>query len=67
MAEGDSGVKADQEKDVVALEEIRDTLGRFVLRAGYGGERIVITYHGERRAALVGMKDLERLLALDAA
>ena len=30
-------------------------------RAAYGGERIVLLSHGERKAAIVGVEDLERL------
>lgn len=68
MAEQQDGVKQNRAADeVVSVEAARDTLGRFVLRAGYGDERVVITYHGEERAALIGLRDLERLRALDAA
>lgn len=68
MAEQESPVKeAKQADEVVSVEAARDTLGRFVLRAGFGNERVIITYHGEERAALVGLKDLARLRALDAA
>jgi prevent-host-death family protein len=69
MADSKESVKDEtsQPHAVVSVEEARETLGRFVLRAGYGNERVIITYHGEERAALVGMKDLERLRALDAA
>jgi prevent-host-death family protein len=68
MADNQNAVKEESNGDaVVSVEVARDTLGRFVLRAGFGNERVVITYHGEERAALIGMKDLERLRALDAA
>lgn len=65
MAEQDSERK--EEPRVYSTDEARDNLGPLVLRAGFGGERIRISYHGELRAALVGIRDLERLEALDAA
>jgi prevent-host-death family protein len=70
MAEAADGIKAAvrfTNDEVVSVETARDTLGRFVLRAGFGNERVIITYHGEERAALIGLKDLERLRSLDAA
>lgn len=69
MAERGNEVKETEGEadEVVSVEAARDTLGRFVLRAGFGNERVVITYHGEERAALIGIRDLQRLRALDAA
>lgn len=66
MAEQDTGRKSN-ESAPLSTDEARDTLGPLILRAGFGNERIPLTYHGELRAALVGLKDLERLRALDAA
>ncbi len=65
MAAQDGGGKEDS--IWYSTDEARDTLGPLVLRAGYGNERIRISYHGEPMAALIGLKDLERLEALDAA
>jgi prevent-host-death family protein len=60
---------AEQEETARAYstDEARDNLGPLILRAGFGNERIPITYHGELRAAIVGLRDLERLQSLDAA
>lgn len=63
-------VQADGHKDSqepISTDEARDNLGPLILRAGFGNERIPITYHGELRAYLVGPKDVERLRSLDAA
>lgn len=52
--------------DGVGIRRAREILGDLVSRAGYGNERIVIVRHGKQAAALIGVKDLERLRALDA-
>ena len=51
----------------VNIEVARATLGKLVSRAGFGGERIPISRHGELAAFLVGLRDIERLRALDVA
>lgn len=66
MAERDM-VRKTVEADAVSTDEARDNLGPLVLRAGFGDERIPVTYHGELRAYIVGLRDMERLRALDAA
>lgn len=53
--------------DGVGLELARATLGELVLRAGFGNERIPITRHGKQTAALIGIRDLEKLRSTDAA
>lgn len=66
----DTEGKAGQEvliDEGIGLELARATLGDLVLRAGFGNERIVLTRKGKQTAALIGMKDLKRLLELDAA
>lgn len=45
----------------IGLELARSMLGELALRAGYGNERIILTRKGKPIAALVGLKDLERL------
>jgi len=69
--EGNAEATVAAEEDVTAesfgLEGARKTLGDLVIRAGYGNERIVITRKGKPTAALVGIRDLERLRSLDAA
>jgi prevent-host-death family protein len=51
----------------IALRSARNALGDLVIRAGVRDERIVITRNGKQAAALIGMRDLERLRALDEA
>lgn len=48
-------------KTVVTSEVARDQLGELLNRARFGRERIIITRHGERCAAIIGMEDLKRL------
>lgn len=55
------------ESGEVGAEEARKDLTGLMMRAGFGNERIVLTRNGKRTAALIGMRDLERLAALDAA
>jgi prevent-host-death family protein len=50
-----------QERKTVAADDARVALGELINRAGYGGERIIITRHGKPLAVLVGMADLDRL------
>jgi prevent-host-death family protein len=45
----------------VTAEDAKRTLGELLSRAGFGKERIAITRHGKRIAALVSAQDLERL------
>lgn len=52
---------------VVQSDEARRVFADLLARAGHKDERVVITLYGREHAALVGMKDLERLRALDAA
>lgn len=60
--------EADEQEtpDGVGIRRARDILGDLVSRAQYGNERIVIVRHGKQAAALIGMKDIERLRAMDA-
>lgn len=61
-------IKADDESaDGIGVKEARIVLGDLVARVSYGNERIVLTKHGKRAAALVPMRDLLRLRALDGA
>ena len=50
----------------VTLEEMRTNLSDLAMRAGYGGERLVITRHGKPVAALVSIADLKQLPAVAA-
>ena len=47
--------------------EVAKVFGDFLGRAGFGGERIVVTRNGKPIAALIGLHDFERLVSLDAA
>lgn len=47
----------------ISMSEARQQLAHLVNRVAYGGERIVLQAHGEPRAALVSIEDLERLQA----
>lgn len=49
------------------MTEARADFAELVNRVGYGGERIAVTRHGRRLAALVSADDLDRLEELDAA
>lgn len=53
--------------DGVGIKRAREILGDLVHRAGFSGERIVLTMNGRQSAALVSMRDFERLRALDTA
>jgi prevent-host-death family protein len=54
-----------KESDAVASDEARRNFADLLARAAYKDERIVITMYGKEHAALIGMKDLGRLRALD--
>lgn len=56
-----------KEEASVSSEEARRSFADLLARAGHKDERIVITLWGREHAALVGIKDLERLRALDEA
>ena len=45
--------------------EARDRFAEIVNKAGYGSERVVITRHGKRIAALVPLSDLDLLDAIE--
>lgn len=51
----------------VGAEDARKGLTELMGRAGFGDERIVLTRNGKPTAAIIGMADLDRLRALDAA
>jgi len=60
-----SGMES-KEEAVVSSDEARKSFAEILARAGYKDERIVITLYGKAHAALIGIRDLERLRALDA-
>jgi prevent-host-death family protein len=64
MPEQDTDRKNETE---VGSEDARRDLTELVGRAGFANERFIITRNGKQAAALIGMRDLERLRSLDAA
>jgi prevent-host-death family protein len=64
MPEQDTARKPETE---VGLEDARRDFTELMGRAGYGGERFVLTRNGKPAAALVSIPDLERLRSLDTA
>lgn len=61
--QGNGEERKGTEPPTVAAEDARVRLGELMLRAGYGEERIVLTRHGKPIAALIGLRDLEKLVA----
>ena len=47
------------------ISEVRETFSTTVNRVAFGGERVVLTRHGRRVAAVVPIEDLELLEALE--
>lgn len=55
--------KTRKEASRVAADEARAKLGDLIDRAGFKGERIVITRHDKDLVALVSMDDLQKIEA----
>ena len=49
----------------VSVSELKDGLSEFINRAAFGHERIVILSRGKPKAAVIGVRDLERLEDLE--
>lgn len=67
MADQGNDVK-DETNEVgeqVPVVDVQRRLAELMSRAGFGGERIILTRNGKPTAAMISMKDLERLRALD--
>ena len=47
------------------ISEARESLSTTVNRVAFGGERVVLTRHGKRVAAVVPIEDLELIEALE--
>jgi len=43
----------------VSVGELRNGLSRFLNRAAYGGERIIVTSRGNPKAAVISYEDLQ--------
>lgn len=56
-----------EEVSEVGVVEGRIRLTELMNRVGFGGERIVLTVHGRRVAALIGMRDFDRLPPIETA
>lgn len=51
--------------DTVGIAEIKRSISTIVNRVAFGRERIIITSRGRPKVALVSIKDLQKLEALD--
>lgn len=65
--EAPNGVKqaSENEMEAVGIDRLRAIAGQLVNHAGFGDKRIPITRNGNEVAALIGLRDLERLRELD--
>ena len=52
--------------ETVSISDIKRDISELVNRVAFGGQRVILTSRGRPKAALVGLADLERLLALEA-
>lgn len=50
----------------IGADEARQSLGDLIDRAGFKGERFVLTRHGKQVVALIGIDDLSALEAAEA-
>jgi prevent-host-death family protein len=53
------------EEEIIPISEARQNLAELCNRVAYGGERLLIARRGRARVAIVSMKDLEMLEALE--
>lgn len=60
MATANKAVEETVELEEVAAADAKATLSDLLARVGFGGERIIITRHGKRIAALVPVSDVVR-------
>ena len=60
---GESGKSLEE----IGMDALRDELTDVIARANFADTRFIVTRSGRRIAGLVGIEDLNRLLALDAA
>ena len=50
---------------VISISEVKTSFSKLINRAAYGQERIVVTSHGQPKAALISIDDLQRLEELE--
>lgn len=53
--------KLDENETVMSTRELRGELSEAIMRAHYGKERIIVTHHGRRFAALISLEHLALL------
>jgi prevent-host-death family protein len=53
--------KENEARTEVTADEAKRSFGELIARAGFGNERIAITRHGKKIAAIIGVRDLEVL------
>lgn len=63
MPQDDLDRKEDLPQNEVTADDAKRVFGELLSRVGFGRERIVITRHGKRIAALVSVSDLDLLPA----
>lgn len=51
--------------ETVSISSIKNGVSGLINRVAFGRERIVLTSRGRPKAAIIGMADLARLMALD--
>jgi len=49
----------------VSVGEFKSGLSRYLNKAAYGGERVIVSSRGAPKAAVIGMDDLRRLERLE--
>lgn len=49
----------------VGVAEANTQLSKYLNRAAFGRERIIVTSHGTPKAAIIGLDDLEKLERLE--
>lgn len=67
MATAQKAGKRERPRVEIAADQARDQLGDLINRAGFGGERFILTRHGKQVVALVSIDDLKSLEATEAA
>jgi prevent-host-death family protein len=69
MADQDTAVKDDVQElgELVPVVDVQRRLSEMMNRAAFANERFVLTRNGKQTAALIGIRDLERLRTLDGA
>ena len=48
----------------ITMTELRQSLGKLVNQAAFGKDRLVLVSHGQSKAAIIGVEELEQLRQL---